>query len=253
MKQDIIVRKKKFDFNNSPKYYYKNALITHFFNALSATFPPGEDFFVRSVRHFRKNNKSTLEKEISAFIGQEAWHSLAHETLNQYATQHNINLKDWETKIDYLLKNAERVLTPKLCLAVTIALEHYTATMGNEILTNKYWINNFKEPYKELILWHSTEEVEHKSVAFDVYLREADDINSYIIRCLIMIISSIIFWIIISYMTLDIYIKDKTIKNKNTQFMFGIYELLRPNGFITNIMKDIPKYFKYTFHPSENN
>ena len=68
-----------------------------------------------------------------------------------------------------------------------------------------------------------------------------------------MIISSIIFWIIISYMTLDIYIKDKTIKNKNTQFIFGIYELLRPNGFITNIMKDIPKYFKYTFHPSENN
>lgn len=249
MKKEIIVRKKKFDFRDSPKYYYNNALITHFFNAMSATFPPGEDFFVRSVRHFRQNNKSTLEKEISAFIGQEAWHSLAHEALNDYAIQHDINLKHWETKIDYLLKNSERLLTPKLCLAVTIALEHYTASMGKEILENPYWINNFKEPYKELILWHSTEEVEHKTVAYQVYLREADNINSYIIRCVVMIVASILFWVIISYMTADIYIKDKTIKNKKTQFVVGLYELLKPNGFITNILKEIPQYFKYNFRP----
>lgn len=250
MKQNIIVRKKKFDFTNSPKYYYDNALITHFFNAMSATFPPGEDFFVRSVRHFRKNTKTDLEKEISAFIGQEAWHSLAHEALNNYSIKHNINLKEWETKIDYLLKNAERLLTPKMCLAVTIGLEHYTASMGKEILNNPYWINKFQEPYKDLILWHSTEEVEHRAVAYDVYLREANDINSYLIRCIIMLVSSILFWIIISYMTLDIYVKDKTIKNKNTQFVIGVFELIKPNGFVTNIMKDIPKYFKYTFHPN---
>lgn len=247
----ITVRKKKFDFNNSNKYYYRDSkLITHFFNALSSTFPPGEEFFVRSVRRFRKNNKSDLEKSISGFIGQEAWHTIAHQTLNRYAEENNVPLEKWDAKIDWLLKYVETKITAKQCLAVTVALEHYTATMGKEILTNHKWLSHFEEPYRELIEWHSTEEVEHKTVAYDVYLRENGD---YFTRASVMLGASILFWVIISFMTAHLFLTDKDMSlfEKCVELKHGLYELLGPNGFITNIAKDIPQYFKPNFHPSQ--
>jgi predicted metal-dependent hydrolase len=44
---------------------------------LSTLFPEGESYFVRSVRALRAKAKSNeiLDREISAFIGQEAMHS----------------------------------------------------------------------------------------------------------------------------------------------------------------------------------
>ena len=154
MKSKITVRQKKFDFSNTPKYFYSDSkLITHFFNALSSTFPPGEEFFVRSVRRFRKNDNSDLEKDISGFIGQEAWHSMAHETLNKYAEFHNVPLLKWDSRIEKLLTTVEKKITPKMCLAITVALEHYTASMGNELLNNNKWLDGFAEPYNELLKW----------------------------------------------------------------------------------------------------
>ena len=44
---------------------------TAFYNALSATFPKGEAFFVESVRHFRDGAPPKLAEEIRAFTTQE--------------------------------------------------------------------------------------------------------------------------------------------------------------------------------------
>lgn len=247
----ITVRKRKFDFSNSPKYYYNDSkLITHFFNALSATFPPGEEFFVRAVRHYRKNTNTPLEKDIAGFCGQESWHSLAHETMNDYAKFHNVDLKKYEKKIDKLLKRAEKILTPKMCLAATVALEHYTATMGKEILENPKWLNNFEEPYKELIKWHSTEEVEHRHVAYDVYMREGSD---YLTRVSVYVGASIIFWIIISLMTAELMLNDKDMDwfTRLDETVYGLLQLLGPKGFIINILKDTPMFFRPGFHPNQ--
>lgn len=251
MKQ-ITVRPKKFNFEGSPKYFYTDSkLITHFFNALSATFPPGEDFFVRSVRHFRRNDNSILEKNISKFIGQEAWHSMAHDTLNKYAEYHNVPLLKWDRRIDRLLKRTEKLLTPKMGLAVTAALEHYTAAMGNELLNNDKWLNMFIEPYRELLFWHATEEVEHQEVAYDVYVRES---NNYLLRTSVMIAASIIFWILISYMTCNLFFNDKDMsyKTKAYELIYGLNQLIGNDGFIRNILKEIPVYFKFNFHPSSH-
>lgn len=253
MKSKITVRQKKFDFSNTPKYFYSDSkLITHFFNALSSTFPPGEEFFVRSVRRFRKNDNSDLEKDISGFIGQEAWHSMAHETLNKYAEFHNVPLLKWDSRIEKLLTTVEKKITPKMCLAITVALEHYTASMGNELLNNNKWLDGFAEPYNELLKWHATEEVEHRNVAYDVYVREGND---YLLKTSVMIGASIIFWILISYMTCDLFFKDKDMSKltKIYEFLYGVNQLIGHKGFVTNILKDIPMYFKPSFHPSQMN
>ncbi len=51
---------------------------TAFYNALSATFPKGEGFFVEAVRNSREGAAEKLADEIKAFTTQEAIHSREH-------------------------------------------------------------------------------------------------------------------------------------------------------------------------------
>ena len=52
----------------SPRYWFANdPFRTQFFNALFTTFPPGENFFVRSVVHYRDRIRDPLLlKQINA-------------------------------------------------------------------------------------------------------------------------------------------------------------------------------------------
>ena len=60
---------------------------TAFYNALSATFPKGEAFFVESVRMFREGTPPKLAAEIKAFVTQEVMHSREHVQFNKRALE----------------------------------------------------------------------------------------------------------------------------------------------------------------------
>src|SRR5258708_40021793 len=60
---------------------------TAIYNALSATFPNGEAFFVESVRAFREAAPARLAEEIKAFTTQEAIHSREHDAFNRRAAE----------------------------------------------------------------------------------------------------------------------------------------------------------------------
>ena len=58
-------------------------IASHVVAALSAVFPDGEDFFVRSVRHFRDQiTDPALRRQVAGFIGQEATHGREHRAFN---------------------------------------------------------------------------------------------------------------------------------------------------------------------------
>ncbi|MBA1914568.1 metal-dependent hydrolase, partial [Escherichia coli] len=77
-----------------------SAGLTHFMTALSALFPAGEKFFIDSVRAVRNHPKlkdnEVLQKEISAFIGQEAMHTQEHVGFNASAQKygHDVDTLD---------------------------------------------------------------------------------------------------------------------------------------------------------------
>jgi predicted metal-dependent hydrolase len=53
---------------------------------------------------------------------------------------------------------------------VTAALEHFTATLGELVLTSEQVRADLGHPaVADLFVWHALEETEHKAVAFDVY------------------------------------------------------------------------------------
>src|SRR6476661_7213106 len=58
-------------------------LHSHVAASLSAVFPDGEDFFVRSVRHYRSEiTDAELKRQVAGFIGQEAMHGREHRAFN---------------------------------------------------------------------------------------------------------------------------------------------------------------------------
>ena len=146
-------------------------VLSHFAASLSSVFPDGEDFFVRSVRHFRDQiDDPVLKRNVAGFIGQEAMHGREHRDLNTRLAQLGYPAKHFERMTKRGVELGERVLSPKVCLAATAALEHFTAALAELILTDPEARDLFgDDEVKNLFLWHALEESEHTAVAFDVY------------------------------------------------------------------------------------
>ena len=238
-------------FTGTDKYYYKsNKFITHFLNALSSTFPAGEQFFVRSVRKFRTSENTELEREITRFIRDEATHTIAHDIFNKYAETYGIPIYKMQKHIGILLKIVETYLTPKTCLAITVALEHYTAAMGKEMLRTDHWLSNMDDEYRKLWEMHSKEEVDHRCVAWDVYEKNN---GSFKVKKIVMIATSVILWSILSIITAKFMLNDKDMNLFDilTETYTGLYELLNSDyGFLHHMFKEIPLFFDERYHPS---
>jgi uncharacterized protein len=144
---------------------------SHVAAGLSAVFPDGEDFFVRSVRHFRDQlTDPELKRQVAGFIGQEAMHGREHRAFNERLAELGYPTKQVETLTRVGLKVRERIATPRANLAATAALEHFTATLAELVLSNEEVQDAFgHDEVRNLFLWHALEESEHKAVAFDVY------------------------------------------------------------------------------------
>ncbi len=146
-------------------------ILSHLAMALSAVFPDGEDFFVRSVRHFRDQiDDPELKRQVAGFIGQESMHGREHRVFNDRLAELGYPTKRIERVTKGLLEFRERKLSPKSNLAVTAALEHFTATLAELVLTSEEARALFgHDAVRDLFVWHALEESEHKAVAFDVY------------------------------------------------------------------------------------
>jgi predicted metal-dependent hydrolase len=143
----------------------------HLTAVLSGLFPDGEDFFVRSVRHYRDQiTDPVLKKQVAGFIGQESVHGREHRALNDRLAELGYPTKLVEKVTLLGLRFRERIVPPIANLALTAALEHVTATLGETLLSNEGLQAMFgDQTMRELFLWHALEETEHKAVAFDVY------------------------------------------------------------------------------------
>lgn len=156
-----------------PKYFAvdDNIALSYFWAFLSAAFPEGEDFFVRSVRHFRDEiTDPVLKRQVAGFIGQEAMHGREHRALNDRLNELGYPTKAIDKGAGLGLKFATKVRPAKWNLAVTIVIEHWTAMLAEMILTNEEVRETLgHETMTNVYLWHALEESEHKAVAFDVY------------------------------------------------------------------------------------
>jgi predicted metal-dependent hydrolase len=160
-------------FESVPKHFAADGdlILSHLAAGLSAVFPDGEDYFVRSVRHFRDQiTDPDLRRQVTGFIGQEAMHGREHRAFNDRLQELGYPTKRVERLTKFGLTLRERIAPAKSNLAATAALEHFTATLAELVLSSEETRALFgDQEVLNLFLWHALEESEHKAVAFDVY------------------------------------------------------------------------------------
>src|ERR1700743_3762164 len=112
---------------------------TAFFNALSASFPQGERFFMDAVRPYRDTVDPGLREQVVAFTTQEAVHSREHRVFNNTLAAQGYDL----TRIDAYLKQRVdfgRKLPRLNWLSATIGLEHFTEILAHAILSDPVFL-----------------------------------------------------------------------------------------------------------------
>ena len=156
--------------DQTPRWWHGgNPYASALYDALSATFPLGEAFFVESVRKFRDDAPEPLASEIRAFTTQEVIHSREHLAFNRRAADAGYDLKPLETKVANRLA-LTRGRPEIVSLAATMALEHFTAILAHELLADPRHLAGADAATADLWRWHAIEEIEHKGVAYDTWL-----------------------------------------------------------------------------------
>mgnify|MGYP001627466567 CR=1 FL=1 len=242
----ITVRHMDFDFAGVPRYWADGSpFLTHMLNALSATFPAGERFFVDSVRHFRERIRDPkLKQQVGAFIGQEAMHAREHEHYNDYARAHGIDLKAIEDEITGRIAFMRKNFSPERQLAITCALEHFTAIMAEAMLENPEMNEAMDPAMRELWLWHAVEENEHKGVAFDVYEEQVGD---YWLRVRAMAITTAMFMINQARFQTRLLRNDGELRPR--EWLRGVNRLWGRRGWFRGLIPAYLAYYRPGFHP----
>ena len=226
-----------------------DVVLSHYAAVLSGTFPEGEDFFVRSVRHYRDQiTDPQLKQEVAGFIGQEAQHGRQHRVFNERLAELGYPTERIDRTVAKVLRKAEKTQSPIENLAVTAALEHFTATMAQLVLTNEeVRAMNGDNAVSKLFLWHALEEAEHKAVAFDVYRAVGGD-EKLRIRTMKVVRKGFITGVIVD-MARSIA-RDKQAR-KPSVLLPSLRRFVRSPWFSKGLLDALREYDRPGFHPND--
>lgn len=250
MVSSFPVRRMDYKFATMPRYWCDNEpSFTHFFTGLSTLFPEGEAYFVRSVRALRHriHNNPQLDKDIGAFIGQEAMHSKEHHAFHLSAKQYGLDPESLEKATDIVLKAIEKVFPAKWNLLVTVGLEHFTAVLVTNMMNSISYLMT-DETIRDLWLWHSIEETEHKAVAFDLYEHlYGRGLDAYLPRVAIYTFSLIMINIMATAFHVVLMKRDRQLFNGASWSKFLKFGLQEYKIFMPKFLA----YYRLDFHPND--
>jgi len=241
----------RLDWNQDlPRYWCDNSPFkTHFLNAQSTVFPPGEKFFIYSVKNFRDQiTDENLKKQISEFIKQENWHSYAHEQYDRWLDSIGCPAQQIDRESAARFEWMKRNFSPRTCLAITTAIEHITALTGGHNLRNRTFMKMMHPHFEVIWRWHSIEEIEHKSVAMDVWRSTIDDEGS---RRRWMMFAIMFYMYCVLKATVQLLHADKQLWKWRT-FKDAWIMLMAKNGLFRGNFKGWLDYFKQGFHPNDH-
>ena len=248
LKLEIKPRHMDFPFGclQSLKFFDDNIYKSAFIAGMSTSFPDGETEFLNSVRNYRNRiHDPDLKRQVKGFIGQEGHHSHQHGKINKELDRLGYDTASIEKSLKKLIKKRVSKYSDKFRLAHTVSIEHITGIMAEHALAHPELFDGMEAPFKDLMMWHAVEELEHKAVAFDVYQMCVGD-QPYLHRVMKLAIALLSlrlgrFMLILAF---------KTGKWKSwrewrdfSRWMFGA------NGLWRSLRQPYKAFFKPDFHP----
>ncbi len=230
-----------------PRYWHGGRRsVTAFFNNLSVFFPEGERFFIASVKAHRDFIvDERLKAEAKAFYAQEGIHSREHVRYNTLLREQGYPVEAMEGRIGRLLGRVSRRVPLRKQLAVTAALEHFTALMAHLLLRDPTILAGAHPVMANLWRWHAAEENEHKAVAFDVYVAAG---GTYSERAVVMVFATLIFWVKVVEQQLRLMAADGMLFSAKEWLALGKFLFVSP-GALRGLAPLYFAYFRRDFHP----
>ncbi|MBC2641084.1 MULTISPECIES: metal-dependent hydrolase [unclassified Rhodococcus (in: high G+C Gram-positive bacteria)] len=201
----LQARNVEFDWSNLPMHWIPgDPFSTHVLNVLHLLLPAGEEWFVETFKEaLPLIEDEQLRDDVVGFIGQEAMHSNAHTGVLVHLKEKGLDPTPFTEQMEWTFS---KILGPRPLtglreknylierLAVIAAIEHITAFLGDWVLNADGLDRAGMHPTMlDLLRWHGAEEVEHRSVAYDV-MRYFDKRESRRIRTQV-IVTPVIVWL----------------------------------------------------------
>ncbi len=251
---DIIARRLKFHLpQDIPKYWHNNSEIeTYHFNAIAIFLPILEKLVVQSLKKaLQEVSSPKLKSEVASLIAQEAIHgSEFHRYNSKIVSKHYpISTQQYKMRSFRLFAGLVNRFSTTFHYALSAAGEHFTAITSDQFLRSSKWFLNVDPVYSAIWRWHCIEEIEHKSVAFDVF----QSLNGrYLTRVLAMLLMTVTFSILYINPIWKMMKQDGNHKKwkyyiKAFQYYWG------KEGLYRSLCKPYFDYFKPSFHPSHHN
>jgi predicted metal-dependent hydrolase/ferredoxin-NADP reductase len=174
-------RRVAFDWTGTPLHWVPgDPFATHMINVLHLLLPAGERWFVDVYKQALPLIRDPrLREDVIGFIGQESVHAQAHSTVLDHLLAQGLDPAPYTAQMDWFFEHLLGDHTaPPLArkwwllerVAIIAAIEHYTAVLGKWVLDARGFERFGADPVMvDLLRWHGAEEVEHRSVAFDVF------------------------------------------------------------------------------------
>lgn len=253
-----IIPRDKLDFglesDDIPRYWFGNdPMRTRIFDALSVIFPPGERYFMTSVRAFRDQVKDPqLLSDIRDFMRQEGQHGRVHALYNERLKRQGIDVDTMNQELNAFFDGCTERFSPEYNLALTAATEHLTAILAPALFTRKSVTVDADERMRAMYAWHAVEEIEHKAVAYDVMKKVAK--IGYFKRCVAMVRATYHFFHFAMRFQRHMLEQDGFSPAEVRQMMRRrIVWTLGPRGVATPMIGLYLAYFLPGFHPWKQN
>lgn len=247
----LVIRRLLIDLNApfERQWCAGNAFQTAFFNALSMSFPFGEQFFIDAVRGalplLAPDAQQRWQAEVRGFIGQEATHRRIHAMFNGQLERQGLE-DSWTPRMKQRMALLEGQ-DPRHALAITAATEHFTAIFADWLLRHPRTLEAVEPRLRTMWMWHAAEESEHKCTAFDLY-RAVGGAESWRRRWMRRV--TLLFLTDLLRQTVANLRHEKQLWKRST-WRQAWQTLFSREGLLNSNVRAWRAYFCPTFHPSE--
>ncbi|RSN47173.1 metal-dependent hydrolase [Amycolatopsis sp. WAC 04197] len=256
----LHARDVEFDWASLPMHWIPGEpQATHTINVLHLALPEGERWFVEVFKQaVPLIRDERLKEDVLGFIGQEAMHAEAHDGAAEHLEAAGVHVRPYIAQMEWMFrrllgdrepsaKRREEWLIERL--AVIAAIEHYTAFLGQWILDAEALDKAGADPTMlDLLRWHGAEEVEHRSVAFDLFMH-LDGRYARRVRSM-LVVTPVLAWVFLRG-TRFLMKNDPTRPGKAS---FRTYLRVAKLGLLPSgrqLRREIRPYFRKSYHPTE--
>jgi len=245
----IRPRKVAFDVSSVPRHWNGgDPVLTRFFDALSVHFPEGERFFIQSVRNFQEQVLDPrLREDIRHFIRQEGQHGIIHDRFNDVMVEQGVDVAGVTANLRLYIRITQKYMPAKYQLALTAAFEHFTATLGEAMISDENYMFRQADPVmRALFLWHGVEEVEHKAVAYDIYEDVAG--GGYLTRASALVVATLMVHLVVAPVFWKM-LKLDGVTRQPFVILRGLNKIYGRKGILRGMLPEYFSWFRPGFHP----